>query len=118
MAGTLDIYSMAKNLFLTPLLALLGVIVLMGATFGLFLCVGVARGNAAVIRAATWATGCAAAASAALLAIGVLPESTTAAALALSLCFAVLVCIRAEKPDQPHFQRIRRPVRNLEQLRA
>ena len=112
MAGTLDLYSIARNLFLTPLLALLGVIVLLGATAGLFLCVGVARGNIPVIRVAVWATGCAAASSAALLAIGVLPESTTAAALAQSFCFAVLVSLRLEKPDQTHFERIRRPVRN------
>ena len=69
------------------------------------MCVGVARGNQTVMTVARWTTGCAAAASATLFVMGILPETTTAAAVAQSFCFAVLVFVRPEGPGKPHMEK-------------
>jgi hypothetical protein len=97
-ADRVDPVSVAMRSFVMPLVVLLGLISLLGGTLGMFLSYRVARGGMLAIRVARWTMGAAAAASGTLLVLGLMPETLTTAALAQSLCFAVLVSVRAPEP--------------------
>lgn len=98
MAEKADPVSVAMRSLTTALMVLLGLISLLGGTLGMFLSYRVARGGVLAIRVARWTMGAAAAASGTLLVLGLMPETLTTAALAQSLCFAVLVSVRASEP--------------------